>query len=46
MGAPLRKGKKEKHECAAGWHTTKPQEIQYLQTAEAQIVNTIHPNIS
>lgn len=46
MGAPLRNGKKEKLECAAGWRATKQQEIQYLQSAEGQILNTPHPNLS
>lgn len=38
--------KEEKFERAAGWHTTKQQELQYLQTAEGQTVNTPHPNLS
>lgn len=46
MGAPLRNEKKKNLECAAGWHKIKPQEIQYLQRAEGQIVKTPHPNLS
>lgn len=49
VGWELHLGKikeKEKFESAAGWHKTKQQEIQYLQTAEGLSVNTTHPNLS